>query len=86
MNQRARTFSSPLLEAPWRHLDEQAVKWRWEEPEVDAMYRYAHEHSRLLRDQGSSLRRADLDAARRAAGERAWSDVHVGEVAQELTS
>ena len=75
LQERSRDFDSPLLKEPWRSLDDQAVKWRWEDPEVDNMYRYAQEHSRLLRDQGASLRRTDLDALRVAAGERPWHQI-----------
>jgi hypothetical protein len=75
LNERARAFRSPLLEAPWRHIDEQTIKWHWQEPEVDALYRYTQEGSRLLRHRGASLRREDLDRIRREAGERPWSDV-----------
>jgi hypothetical protein len=75
LNEHARSFSSPLFAAPWRHIDEQTVKWHWQEPEVDALYRYTQEHSRLLKDRGSSLRRRDLDSIRREAGERPWSEV-----------
>ena len=77
MNERARTFHSPLLEQPWRYIDEQWVKWNYEDPEVDALYRYAQEHSRLLHGRGSTLVRKDIDAIRRAAGERPWSEVTV---------
>jgi hypothetical protein len=78
VNERARAHVNPFVEEPWRHLDEQTVKWRWEDPEVDAMYRYAQEHSRLLSDKGSSLRRADIDAVRAEAGERPWHEVAKG--------
>jgi hypothetical protein len=81
MNERARAFRSPLFESPWRNIDEQTVKWHYAEPEVDALYRYAQEHSRLLRDRGASLRRADIDAIRREAGERPWSEVTTAELA-----
>lgn len=77
MNDQARAFASPLVEAPWRHVDEQTVKYHFAEPEVDALYRYTQERSRLLRDRGASLRRADLEAIRRDAGERPWSEVTV---------
>ena len=77
MNERARTFRSPLLEQPWRYIDEQWVKWNYEDPEVDALDRYAQEHSRLLHGRGSTLVRKDIDAIRRAAGERPWSEVTV---------
>ncbi len=74
MNARARTFSSKFTDG-WRDFDENTVKWHHHDPEVDAMYRYTQEHSRNLRDRGSSLVRKDIDAARTAAGERPWSDV-----------
>jgi hypothetical protein len=77
LNERARAFRSPLLEAPWRHIDEQTIKWHHAEPEVDALYRYTQEGSRLLRDRGSSLVRADIDRIRREAGERPWNEVTV---------
>ena len=47
MNAQARAFSSPLFEAPWDQLDERSVKWAWETPEADGLYRHAQEHSRL---------------------------------------
>ncbi|MCW2993378.1 MAG: hypothetical protein JWQ18_873 [Conexibacter sp.] len=78
MNAAARSYSSPLLEAPWRHIDERTVKFHWQEPEVDGLYRYAQEGSRLLAGRGSALRRADIDAVRREAGERPWSEVTAG--------
>jgi hypothetical protein len=75
MTERARAFGSPLQQAPWRHIDEQTVKYHWQDPEVDALYRYTQERSRLLHDRGSALRRADIDAIRTDAGERPWSQV-----------
>jgi len=78
LNAAARSASSPLFEAPWRHLDEATVKWRFDDPEVDGMYRYAQERSRLLAGRGASLRRADIDAIRTEAGERPWSAVSAG--------
>lgn len=72
---RARGFESPLFEAPWSQADEQTVKWRWQEPEVEALYRYSQESSRLLGGRGSSLRREGLEAIRREAGERTWAEV-----------
>lgn len=75
LRERAGAFSSPLLDVPWRLFDEQAVKWRHDDTEIDAMYRYTQDGSRLLAGRGSSMRRPEIDAARRAAGERPWSEV-----------
>ena len=73
--EQARALATPLLESPWRFIDEAAVKWRHDDPDADALYRYAQERSRLLAGRGSSLTRADIDQARTAAGERPWSAV-----------
>jgi hypothetical protein len=75
MNAAAREFISPLLEAPWRNLDDPSVKHHWREPAVDHLYRYTQEHSRLLRDRGSALVRADIERIRAEAGEQPWSEV-----------
>jgi hypothetical protein len=80
MNERARAFRSRLVDGPWRHFDENTVKWHYDDPEVQAMYRYTQESSRLLRDGGSALVRADIDAARSAGGERPWSEVSLSGV------
>jgi hypothetical protein len=75
MNQAAREFSSPLLESRWRNIDDPTVKYRWQQPEVDALYRYVQESSRLLRGRGSALVRADIERVRAEAGERTWTEV-----------
>ncbi|MFR9806054.1 hypothetical protein ACL02T_27760 [Pseudonocardia sp. RS010] len=75
MNRAAREFDSPLLRAPWRFVDEATVKYHYRNPEVDALYRYTQQDSRLLRDRGAALVRADIDRIRTEAGERPWSAV-----------
>jgi hypothetical protein len=75
MNEAARSYSSPLLEAPWRYIDDATVKYQWRRPEVEGLYRYVQERSRLLHDRGSALVRADLDRIRAEAGERPWGAV-----------
>jgi hypothetical protein len=74
MNARAREFRSKFTDG-WRYFDENTIKWHHADPEVDAMYRYTQERSRNLHDRGSSVVRADIEAARSAAGERPWSEV-----------
>ena len=75
MNQTARDYSSPLLDQPWRNLDDAAVKWSWDQPETGDLYRYVQEGSRLLEGRGAGLLRSDIDAIREEAGEPAWSHV-----------
>ena len=77
MNQAARDYNSPLVQSPWRNFDEQHIKWNHEDEDVQAMYRYTQENSRLLKDKGASLVRADIEEIRRAAGEKAWADVKI---------
>jgi hypothetical protein len=75
LNATARSLRSPLYEAPWVHFDEQWVKWHWQDPEVDRMYRYGQERSRLIAGQGSAMRRADISRLRDDAGEPRWEDM-----------
>jgi hypothetical protein len=87
LNAQARALNTPLLQAPWRHIDEAAVKWRSEDPEAKALYRYAQERSRLLSGRGSTLTRSDIDAIRREAGERPWAEVSAAaRPAEEVTA
>lgn len=78
MNRAACEFDSPLLRAPWRYIDDQSVRYHYRDRDVDGLYRYTQETSRLLRDQGASLVRADIDRIRTDAGERPWSAVAEG--------
>jgi hypothetical protein len=73
MNQAAREYRSPLLEEPWRNLDDSAVKWTWQEPSTGDLYRYVQEGSRLIEGRGAGLLRKDIGEIREAAGEPAWS-------------
>ncbi|MCW3013638.1 MAG: hypothetical protein JWO02_730 [Solirubrobacterales bacterium] len=84
LNERARSLDTPLLQSPWRYIDEAAVKWRFDDPDADALYRYTQERSRLIAGRGASLKRADIDAARRAAGERPWSELAAARAAASV--
>ena len=53
-------------------MDDEWVKWHWQDADVDALYRHTQQGSRLLEGRGAGLRRTDLDAIRTAAGEPAW--------------
>jgi hypothetical protein len=71
-NAAARAFSSPLMSGPWSSLDDEWVKWHAAAPDVDAMYRYTQESSRLLAGQGAGLTRREISGLRIAAGESPW--------------
>jgi hypothetical protein len=76
LNAKAAEFQSPLIDGPWRNFDTSTAKYQWQDPDVDAMYRYSQEHSRLLRDSGAALLRRDIDARRADAGESPWREMH----------
>ena len=75
MNQAAREWNSPLLEQPWRFIDDAAVKWNWQSGVSNDLYRYVQEGSRLIEGCGAGLLREDIAAIRRDAGERSWEEV-----------
>ncbi len=75
MNAEAAKWSSPLLQEPWRNIDDAAVKWNWESREVDDLYRYVQENSRLIKDRGATLRREDIARIRSEAGEATWEEI-----------
>ncbi|CAB4927064.1 MAG: hypothetical protein F2840_00120 [Actinobacteria bacterium] len=74
LNAKARSYTSPLLAAPWRNFDDASVKYGYQDPDVDAMYRYTQEYSRLLKGRGSVIVRADIDRIRKEAGESTWAE------------
>jgi hypothetical protein len=74
LNEMARSFKSPVVQPPWSGCDDEWVKWHWQDQTVDDLYKWSQENSRLLRGSGSTLRRDDIAAIRRLAGESAWTD------------
>ncbi len=75
LNSTARAYTSPLLKEPWRNFDDASVKFGYRDPDVNAMYRHTQEQSRLLRDAGAGVVRADIDRLRKQAGESAWPEM-----------
>jgi hypothetical protein len=71
-NEAARAYTSPLMSPPWSSIDDEWVKWHSRDADVEAMYRYVQEPSRLLHGQGAGLDRARIADLRSAAGERPW--------------
>jgi hypothetical protein len=60
------------MSPPWSSIDDEWVKWHSRDADVEAMYRYVQEPSRLLHGQGAGLDRARIADLRSAAGERPW--------------
>lgn len=75
MNQAARNFHPRLTQEPWVYMDDQWVKYHWRTDEAEDLYRSTQESSRLLRDAGSQLRRADIAKVREDAGQTPWEAV-----------
>jgi hypothetical protein len=63
-NARAAAFRPAQMAEPYRFLCDTSIKYRPQAPEVDALYRLEQQRSRLLRDRGAGLSRADVEALR----------------------
>lgn len=63
-NHQAATFRPAVLQEPYRFLDDEWVKYHWASERADSLYRLSQRTSRHLAGQGSSLRRADIEALR----------------------
>lgn len=63
-NRRVQTFTPQLCSEKFRHLDETWVKYHYDEPLADEMYRLEQAASRKLKGRGAGLRRADVEALR----------------------
>jgi hypothetical protein len=64
-NARAREFTPAVCGEDYRHLCESWLKYHHRTPEAEALYRLEQRQSRLLKDRGAGLRRADVEALRR---------------------
>jgi len=70
-NKLARDFSSSAVAAGSKYFDDSWVKYNHGSQEAEALYTATQENSRNLKGKGAGLTRADIDAARSAAGEQA---------------
>jgi hypothetical protein len=66
-NRLAREARPPILEPKYRHLCETWVKYHAGEPLADELYKLEQVNSRLLKDKGSKLKRADIESLRASA-------------------
>jgi hypothetical protein len=64
-NQRVKAFTPRMNSDRFRHKCESWVKYHFDSPEAEEMYRIEQESSRNLRGQGARLRRADIDKLRK---------------------
>jgi hypothetical protein len=63
-NKLAADFRPSVLETPYRYLDDEWVKYHWQESRADELYRRSQATSRHLAGKGAGLRRADIAALR----------------------
>ena len=61
-NQRCGHFTPQLCAEKFRHLDESWVKYHYQSPLADEMYKLEQQHSRKLAGKGAGLTRADIQA------------------------
>lgn len=63
-NKLSREMRPPVVDPKYRHLCETWVKYHAGTPLADELYRQEQSRSRLLKDKGSALKRADIDKLR----------------------
>lgn len=63
-NRRVQAFTPQLCSEKFRFLDETWVKYHFDSPLADELYRVEQQHARKLKGRGAGLRRADVDALR----------------------
>lgn len=64
MNKRVRAFTPAACSEKFRDLDETWVKYHYDTPLADELYRIEQQYSRKLKGKGAGLRRADIEALR----------------------
>ncbi|MEM7466102.1 MAG: hypothetical protein AAF387_04390 [Pseudomonadota bacterium] len=65
-NQRCQAVKPSNFESPYRFLCGDWVKYNYDTPLADELYRLEQRHSRLLKDKGAGLNHADIEALRQA--------------------
>jgi hypothetical protein len=65
---RARDFVPEACREPYRYLCADWVKYHYDTPLADALFKIEQQHSRLLKDRGAGLSRDEVEALR-SAGE-----------------
>jgi len=63
-NARVKAFTPALASDKFRDLDETWVKYHYDTPLADEMYKIEQQYSRKLKGKGAGLRRADVEALR----------------------
>ena len=63
-NQRVKAFTPALASEKFRDLDETWVKYHYDTPLADEMYKLEQQYSRKLKGKGAGLRRADVEELR----------------------
>ena len=63
-NRRSREFVPSTCRDRYRYLCADWVKYHYDTPLADELFKLEQKHSRLLKDQGAGLRRADIERLR----------------------
>jgi hypothetical protein len=64
LNQRTREFVPQMCRQQYKHMDDTWVKYHYNDPVVDKLYRLEQQFSRKLKDKGASLSRDDVESLR----------------------
>lgn len=62
LNQNCKKFVPKLCTEPYRHLDDTWVKYHYDTPLADELYKLEQQSSRKLKGRGAGLTRADINA------------------------
>ena len=62
LNERVRQFTPKLCTERYRYLDDAWVKYNYDSPLADELYRIEQSDSRNLKDRGARLDRDDVEA------------------------
>lgn len=64
-NRRVRAFTPAMCSDKFRDLDETWIKYHFDDPLADELYRLEQQYSRTLKGKGAGLKRADIESLRR---------------------
>ena len=67
-NRLSKEFVPKACSEPYRFLCQDWVKYHYDTPQADELYKLEQTHSRLLKDKGAGLTRDDVEALRSQGG------------------
>jgi len=69
LNAKSKDYVPEIVNSPWNFYDDKWVKYHFDSPEADELYKMAQDKSRLLKGRGSKLNRELIHKIRKENGE-----------------